>query len=353
MPIGVGVLGFAHGHVAAYLTQWRANAEHGVTPLAGWDHDEGRLKASCEAFGLKPCTEVDELLGLDGLDAVVVSAETSMHAELVERAAAAKKAVIVQKPLALTMPEADRIVAAVAEHGIPFTMAWQMRTDPQNIKMKELVTTGALGQVFMVRRRHGLPMCLDPGFATAWHVDPKYNRDIFADDASHPIDMIQWMLGVPESVTAEIMSLYNPAMPSDNGIALFRYRGGPLVEVVCSFTQSAGENTTEIIAEKGVVIQNYGDGPSCGAPRAEGAVGLKWFLRETGDWIDSGIPSPPGHGDRIHGLSGPLAAFLRGDGPPVCTAEEGRTSLRMLLACYVSTREGRRVTLDDPAIDAV
>ena len=127
----------------------------------------------------------------------------------------------------------------------------------------------------------------------------------------------------------------------------------PLAEVVCSFSNPAGENTTEIVAEKGSVIQNYGDGVSCNVPRAGGPCGLKWFLRQKGEWVFSDIESPTDHGARIHGLARPLSEFLHGRRPPIATAEEGRTSLRMLLACYVSSREGRRVRFDDDAIARV
>jgi predicted dehydrogenase len=353
MAVRVGIMGFAHGHVQAYCAQWRDRPELGVTAVAAWDHDPERLKQSAEAFGLQPFADRGAFLADAGLDAVVVAAETSLHADLVEEAAAAGKAIIVQKPIAITMADADRIVTAVERHGVPFTMAWQMRTDPQNIKMRELVRSGELGKVLMVRRRHALATHLWPGFADTWHASPTYNRDIWADDASHPIDLIQWMLGVPATVTAELDTLVDPRVPNDNGIAIFRYPGGPIAEVTCSFTCAAHEPTTEIVAERGTIIQNFGDGPSCGPARSPDAVGLKWFSVDAGRWVCSDIASPPGHGDRIAGLSAPLAEFLRGECPPICTAEEGRMSLRMLLACYVSTREGRRVRIDDEAIAGV
>lgn len=353
MSINVGVLGFAHGHVNAIAAQWRQRPELDVAVTVGWDHDAGRLKQAAEGFGLEGRTEVDAILSDDSIQAVFIAAETSRHAELAEQAAAAGKAIICYKPMALNMAEADRIVAAVEKHGVPFTMGWQMRVDPQNMKMKELIEDGTLGRLFMVRRRHGLSMCLNPDFANSWHVDPAANRDIWADDASHAIDLIHWLLGVPESVTAEIDSLCNPAMPNDNGIAIFRYPGGPVAEVCSSFSCPAGENTTEIVGEKGVAIQNYGDGPSCNAPRPQGGIALKWFLTETSEWAVSDLEAPSSHGNRIANQAEPMSKFLHGDGPPVCSAEDGRLSLRMMMACYVSTREGRRVSLDDSAIDAV
>ncbi|MDX9982460.1 MAG: Gfo/Idh/MocA family oxidoreductase, partial [Lentisphaeria bacterium] len=261
MSVQVGILGFAHGHVNSYCTRWRETPGFGIQVAAGWDHDAARLAQAVKSHGLAACGSVAELLARPDLDAVVIGAETSFHAELVEQAAAAGKTIAVQKPMALTMGEADRIVAAVKRTGVRFTMCWQMRVDPQNVKMKELVESGEFGRIFMMRRRHGLGMCLNPDFANSWHVTPQYNRDIWADDSSHPIDLVHWMFGVPESVTAEVESLYNPRMPRDNGVAIFRYPGGPLVHVDCSFTNPAGENTTEIVGEKGSIIQNYGDGP--------------------------------------------------------------------------------------------
>jgi predicted dehydrogenase len=312
--------------------------------VAGWDHNRERLEKS----GISPCETIEDLLAQ--VEAVVIAAETALHADLVEQSAAAGKAIILQKPIALTLAEADRIVEAVNRHQVPFTLAWQMRVDPQNLKIKELIDGGTLGKLLMVRRRHGLGTHLWNGFAQTWHNDLTYNRDIWADDAAHAIDFIYWLLGEPETVTAEVDTLLDPAIPNNNGIAIFRYLGGPLAEVVCSFTCAAHENTTEIVAEKGTVIQNFGDSPSCNVPRPEGAPGLKWYEVATGAWTQSELPTPSRHFERIAALAEPLAAFLYLKRPPIATAEEGRTSLRIVLATYLSSQEGKRVRLDDARI---
>lgn len=353
MTIKVGILGFAHGHVNAYCNQWRDIPALDISVVAAWDHDAARLSQNATTYGLHPYADAGTLLADSEVDGVIIAAETSLHAELVERAAAAGKAIVLQKPVALTMAEADRIVSAVNRHSIPFTMAWQMRVDPQNVQIKELMSSGELGKIFMVRRRHGLNTHQWPTFTSLWHTKPELNRDIWADDAAHAIDFIHWLLGVPQSVTAEIDSLCDPRVPNDNGIAVFRYPGGPLAEVVCSFTCPAAENTVEVVGEKGAIIQNYGDVPSCNVPRPEGACGLKWYTSDSQKWTCSDIASPPNHGHRIAGLAAPLSEFLHGRRPPIATAEEGRTSLQMTLACYVSTREGRRVRIDEDAIRQV
>jgi predicted dehydrogenase len=183
------------------------------------------------------------------------------------------------------------------------------------------------------------------GLAGSWHVDPELNRDIWADDAAHAVDFILWLLGMPASVTAELGSLLDPRIPHDNGIAVFRYPDGLFAEVVSSFTCVAGENTTEIVGSEGTVVQNYGDGPSSNIPRPPGAISLKWFRKGDDAWTVSGIQGASRQGERIAALSGPLAAFFRGDRLAIATAREGRDALRLILATYESAEQGRRVTL--------
>jgi len=340
----VGVLGFAHGHVGMYCRRWREAPDMGVRVTAGWDHDAERAKRAAEDRGVRLFESPEALLDQSDVEAVVIAAETSMHADLVEKAAAAGKPIVLQKPMCLTMDEADRIVDAVEASAVPFTMAWQMRADPENVKIRGLVKSGRLGRIFMVRRRHGLTTHRWEGFEELWHNDPELNRDIFADDAAHAADFVYWLLGMPASVMAELGTLENPRVPNDNAIAVFRYADGTFAEIVCSFVCVAHENTTEVVAERGTVIQNYCDVPSSSA-RPEGRAGLRWFIEDTGEWEEGPDAGFRGQGERIANLAGPLAEFMKGEAEPLATAREGRDVLRMILACYESNESGKRVAL--------
>jgi len=326
-----------------YCTRWNEQPEMGVRVVCGWDHDAERSSQNCTNFGIEQDASAASLLSRKDIQAVVIGAETSMHADLVEQAANAGKTIILQKPIALTMEQAERIVEAVKRTGVPFTLAWQMRVDPHNLKAKSLMQSGEFGKVFMVRRRHCLATQMMKDFDKLWHVKPEYNRDIFADDAAHPIDFLYWLLGMPVSVFAEMGALLNPAIPNDNGIAVFRYADGAFAEASCTFVALAGENALEIVCENGVIIGNYGDAPSCSVPRPPGGIQLKWYLQSVGDWTVSDLPDIMGQGERISGLSGPLAEFLHGKRPPIATAEEGRDVMRLVLACYESNERGRRI----------
>lgn len=343
--IRIGILGFAHGHVGTYCAQWHTRAELGIALSAGWDHDAKRLQANVQRYGMAACDSVAQLLAQTDLDAVLIGAETSMHAELVEQAAAAGKAIILQKPLALTLDEADRIVAACDRHAVPFTLAWQMRVDPENLKIKALLESGDFGRVLSVRRRHGLPVLLNESFHSSWHLVPEHNRDIWADDAAHPIDFLYWLLGMPQSVSAELMTRYDKRFANDTGEAIFRYSDGPLAIVSCCFACSAHENSTEVIAEKGVIIQNYGDSPSTSIARPAGSPSLKWMHGGDSKWTISDIPPFNDQGERIKNLAEPLADFLHGKRAAIATAREGRDVLRLVLSCYDASERGTRIML--------
>jgi predicted dehydrogenase len=339
----VGILGFAHGHVGSYARQWREHPDLGVELVAGWDHDADRAAKAAADHEVAMCASPAEAIAK--CDAVVIGVETSLHADMVEAAAAAGRKIVLQKPMATALSDADRIVEVVAKSGVPFTMAWQMRVDPQNLKIKELLDGGRFGTVFMIRRRHGLSTNKWASFENTWHASPTYNRDIWADDAAHPADFIYWLFGKPQSVTAELASLHNPKVPNDNGVALYRYADGMIAEVSCSFVCSAHENTTEVVCENGTIIQNYGDGVSSNIERPAGGIGLKYFLNEDNAWTTVDVPDGWRQGDRIANLSGPIAEFLHGARPAIATAEEGRDALAMVLACYESSENGRRVAL--------
>jgi len=344
----IGILGFAHGHVMVFGDVWKNNPDMGAELFAAWDHDSERLKTCAEKLNIsKLYASPDELLEQYEIEAVVITSETKFHAELVVKAAEKKKKIILYKPMSLTLKQADEIVEAVNKNSVDFTMGWQMRTDPQNIKIRELMQSGELGKLFMLRRRHCLETHKWPDFNKLWHVDPEMNRDIWADDSAHVIDFIYWMLGKPETVTAEISSIHDPLVPNDNGIAIFKYNDGVIAEAFCSFTCHAAESTTELYFENGTILQYYGDGPSTAHPRPTGQPGLKWKIHGTPDWIESEIPSPASHGERLAWQAKEFADFLHGKRPPIATAEEGRESLKMVLATYLSNETGHRVSPDD------
>ncbi len=289
--------------------------------------------------------ELDELLANPDIQAVIVTCETDRHAEMVLAAANAGKHILCQKPLALSLADCDRIIAAVQRTGIKFQMAYQMRHDPSNQKIKELVSTGILGRIGLLRRRHCIPVLFNPDFylgPTRWHVDPVKNMGMFMDDASHATDFIHWILGKPTSVMAEIDNTLTQVAPDDTGVAIYRFANGAMAVLTNSSVSLAGENTTEVYGDQGVLIQNYDDLVSTHLALPNSPA-LKLYTKDNPTWVDQGISIPATHGERLQAVPRPFIDCVKYDTSPLVTAQDGRVSVEMVLGAYQSTRTGRRV----------
>ena len=343
MALGIGIVSAAHGHVNAYAAEIKAMDDANV--VAVWDDEAQRGQQAAENAGAEFVADLPAMLARQDVGAVIIGSPTSRHAAHVEAAAAAGKHILLQKPMALTLADCDRILQAVGDGGVRFSMAWQMRCDPQNQWMRDTVRSGRLGKIVMVRRRHCLSTHLWKGFEDTWHVRPELNRGMFMDDAAHPADWLYWMLGRPESVIAEIETILNPKVPDDNGVAVYRFAGGTLGILECSFTCVAADDTTNIYGETGTILQRWGDGPSCAPHLDPQAKAVRYRLAGEDAWTPVDIPTPPAHGHRIRGVARPAVEFLLGRRDPIATAEAGRVNVEMLLAAYTSAREGRRVDL--------
>jgi len=343
--IGIGIISFAHGHANAYCNQMQTFED--VELVACWDDNVERGEAAATQYDMRYSPHLEDITNHPEIHAVIVTCETNRHAEMVVAAASDGKDILCQKPMALTLEDCDRIAEIVEKTGVKFMMGHQMRRDPANIAMKELIDSGVLGKIGVLRRRHCINALFSEAFVTGpsrWHIDPKKNMGMFMDDASHATDFIHWMLGKPTSVIAEIDNILTDVAPDDTGLAVYRFAGGEMAILLNTSVTLAGENTTEIYGDEGVVIQNYGDAPSCNIPRPADAVALKLYTRDEPLWKDLGIPIPAGHGERIGGVPRPFIDCLKNGTDPDVTVEDGRVSVEMILGAYRSAQEGRRVT---------
>ncbi len=343
-PLKIGVLSFAHGHVTAYADVMKDFDD--VLLVAAWDDDFERAQPICERNGMAYCADMDGVLGNPEIDAVMIGVETYRHEECCVAAAKAGKHILLQKPMAFTLEACDNIVAAVEEAGIEFAVAFQMRQDPANIRMRELVQEKSLGNLAIARRRHCIGVLLNDDFVngpTNWHIDPVKNKGMFMDDAVHAADWFYWLFGKPVSVMAEIDNVITNVAPDDCGVAVYRFENGMIGILLNSSVINAAENTTEIYGEKGCIIQNYGDGPSNHVPRPENAPALKVFRYGEPDWEDQGIPIPPDHGYRIRAIPRPWVDSLLHGGPKLASAREAKVSVEMVLGAYQAAAEGKRI----------
>jgi predicted dehydrogenase len=344
---GIGILSFAHGHANVYC-QTLANQTSfpDVKLVSAWDDNLDRGAYNTQRFNIPLRATPYEVINDPQVNAVIVTCETNRHGDMIEMAAAAGKHILCQKPLATTLEDCDRIIRAVRQSGIKFCMAYQMRHDPVNKMMKDLLISNAVGDVAVIRRRHAIGVLLDDNFVngpTRWHLDPVANVGMFFDDATHATDWFYWMVGKPRSVMAEIDDVVTHVAPDDNGVAIFRFDHGEIGILLNSSTTVAAVNTTEIYGTTGTIIQDYGDAPSTSAPRPAGASPLKMIHTGDKDWTYFNLPIPNSQSDRLAAIPRPFINYLRGLSDQTISAEEGRVAVEMVLAAYQSARAGHRV----------
>jgi len=348
MPnFGIAVLGYAHGHVSTYSTGIKTYDDCEL--VACWDHDEARAKERAQQFDIECSTVIEDIVGRNDVQLCIIGVETNRHADCVIAAAEAGKDVILQKPMALSLEDCDRIIEVVDRTGVWFSLAFQMRYDPVNIEMKQLVDAGEVGRVGVVRRRHCLSLLFNEAFATgasSWHIDPVANMGMWMDDASHATDWFLWMLGEPVSVMAEIDNVLTTIAPDDTGLAIYRFANGEMGMLMNSSVIWAGESTVEIYGDKGVIIENYGDGPSCAVPPPDGAMMLKMYQPEKPEagWQILPADIPESQGVRIANVTRNILDEYKA-GKVQVDARAGKVSTGMILGAYESAKTGARIAL--------
>ncbi len=221
-PIRFGLLSFAHYHAGFWA---EAVANHPEARLAGvWDDDRARGEAAAARHGTRYFAELGALLR--ECDAVGVTSETVRHADLVEEAARAGVHILCEKPMAATLADCDRIQRAVEASGVVFMQNFPKRFDPVNIELVARVQRGDLGQVVLVRIRHGHGGGHQPEFLRQWFVDPNLaGGGSLLDEGVHAADFLLWLLGPPERVTAVVSHRALRLQAEDTASAIYSFSG--------------------------------------------------------------------------------------------------------------------------------
>ncbi len=198
--LGFGVVGYGpYGGMGLYHGL-AASATTGLEMIAACDSDPSRRKAAEQEFpGLRPYASVEELAGDDDVDIAMVATPPSTHFELAQLLLAAGKHVALEKPMCLSVEEADHLIGLAASNGLALTVHQSRRWDPDFLSVRRAVGKGLIGQLFNVETFVG-------GFehpCRAWHSEVAVSGGAVYDWGSHHLDWIlQLMGGFPERLVA-------------------------------------------------------------------------------------------------------------------------------------------------------
>jgi myo-inositol 2-dehydrogenase/D-chiro-inositol 1-dehydrogenase len=187
--IGAGAIGRVHANNIA-------NGIRGVT-LAGVA-DVDRKAAENVAGGKKVFSDYHDLINDEEVDAVVVCTPPFLKLDITKAAAKAKKGVFCEKPISVTLEEAETMRDLVKEAGIKFQVGYQRRFDNSYLKAKKAIEGGELGRILLIKEHNRDP----PGPILGWSTNPAKSGGIFLDTVSHDFDAVRWLTG------SEIIRVY-------------------------------------------------------------------------------------------------------------------------------------------------
>jgi predicted dehydrogenase len=226
--INVAFVGVAHIHTPGYLD---AVSNHpGFRIKYVWDHDADRAAKRAAGVGAVVPTSLDTIWSDPEIAAVVILSETNRHHELVLAAAKAGKAIYAEKPMGINSRESEEMADAIEKAGVIFTTGYFMRTDPKHLFLKSEVEQGHFGIITRVRGSNCHNGSLGGWFDTEyrWMADPKIaGVGAFGDLGTHKLDILMWLFGGVECVTADIQPVTHRYGDCDEtGEALIHFKSG-------------------------------------------------------------------------------------------------------------------------------
>jgi predicted dehydrogenase len=209
-----------------------------------------------EQFSVSHFEDMDDMMQQVSVDVVVVLTPSGMHAEHVVRLSKYGKHIMVEKPMALTLESADSMITACDEHGCKLFVIKQNRFNVPILKMREALDAGRFGKLVLgtvrVRwARHQAYYDQDDWRGT-WSMD----GGVLTNQASHHVDMLEWMMGDVSSVFARAKTVLADIEAEDTAVVTLTFRNGALgiIEATTATRPTNLEGSISILGEHGAVV---------------------------------------------------------------------------------------------------
>jgi UDP-N-acetyl-2-amino-2-deoxyglucuronate dehydrogenase len=314
--------------------------EH-IELVAVCDIDPKALEIATQEQKVNGYIYIEEMLKTERLDLVVLCTPSGIHSMQTQLIASFKVNVMTEKPMATRWHDGVAMVKLCDEAGVRLFVVKQNRLNATLQLLKNAVEKERFGRIFMVNLNVFWTRPQDYYDSAKWRGTWEFDGGAFMNQASHYVDLVDWLIGPVESLQAYTATLARNIEVEDTGVVSIKWRSGALGSMnVTMLTYPKNlEGSITIIGEKGTV-------------RVGGlAVNeIQHWEFDATDPDDEKVKSVSYETTSVYGFGHPLyyknvIDVLRGDAEPETDGREGLRSLETIIAIYLSARDGKRVSL--------
>lgn len=330
-PVRLGLIG--SGWIGEFHAETIARRIPGAVLEAVADPRPGAAAQVAEPLGTaKTYLDAEELITDPAIDGVVISSPAFTHADLVVAAATAGKAVFVEKPMALTLEDADRAIAAADTAQVPLQVGFNRRFSPDFADAQRIVTEGGIGSPQLLRS-----LTRDPGLANPGAVKP---WTIFLETLIHDFDTLNWLNpgARPVEVFAAADALVAPEFKEngllDTAVVTVRYDNGAIATAEANFSAAYGYDVRgEVFGSAGMVT--VGDVRTSSTRHYSAAGAMAATTRLNMDLFHQAYT------DELVAFAG----AVRSGKVTGATGRDARAALTIALACVASVKQRTSVSI--------
>lgn len=340
MMLNFGLVGcgkIAERHAGLLAT----GAVLGAKLAAVCDVNGARAAEFAARYGVRAFTDARDMAADAGIDVLTILTPSGLHAQNTEELAGFGKPILVEKPMALTLADADRMIAACAAHGTRLFVVKQNRFNRPIMALRRALEAGRLGRLVLgtVRVRWCRPQSYYD--TAAWRGTWRYDGGVLANQSSHHIDLLEWMLGEVDAVSGMATTALARIEAEDTAVATVRFRNGALgvIEATTATRPKDLEGSLSVLGERGsVVVGGFSANDLVTWNFAEPWPGDAEIMAEHGR-----NPAEPKLGYAHAAYYAHVVECLRDGTPALVDGAEGRKSLAILVALQESIATGRAV----------
>jgi UDP-N-acetyl-2-amino-2-deoxyglucuronate dehydrogenase len=316
-------------------------AVDGLMLSAVCDVEADRAREAGEREGVPWFTSYEEMLRTTASDIVTISTPSGLHSAQGVMAARVGRHVVTEKPMSISLAQADELVKTCDDAGVQLFVVKQNRLNPPIQLLRRAIEKGRFGRIYLANVTVRWQRPQEYYDSAPWRGTWEFDGGAIMNQASHYVDLMQWLVGPVESVMAKTATQARRIEAEDSGVAIVRFRSGALgvIEVNVLTYPKNYEGSIAIMGEKGTV-------------KIGGTAVNKvehWAFADYDDddkSIEGANTSPPNvYGFGHAGYYRNVLAVLRGLAKPETDGRAGRKSLELILGIYESAKTGREVPI--------